>query len=63
MFQTGFIDISEEGAIFLIEKGVKRADINYLSVEGFESSGYKLHHLLFRNQVVISLAIIVNFFL
>ena len=53
MFQTGFIDISEEGTIFLIEKGVKRAGINYLSVEGFESSGYKLHHLLMFYQVKI----------
>jgi arylformamidase len=52
-FQKDFVYITEEGASFLIDQGVKLVGIDYLSVEKFESSDYATHHLLLRNQVVI----------
>jgi len=52
-FQKNFIYISELGAKFLIDLGVKVVGIDYLSVERFGSSDYATHHLLLRNQVVI----------
>lgn len=52
-FQKEFVYITEEGAQFLISRGVKLVGIDYLSVEKFESPDYATHHLLLRNQVVI----------
>ena len=52
-FQKKFVYISEQGAKFLVKKGIKLVGIDYLSVESFESSDYATHHLLLRNQVII----------
>lgn len=52
-FQKKFVYITEEGAKFLVDYGVKLVGIDYLSVEKFGSSDYSTHHLLLRNQVVI----------
>ena len=52
-FQKNFIHISEEGARFIVEHGVKLVGIDYLSVERFDSPDYATHHTLLRNQVVI----------
>lgn len=52
-FQKDFIYISEQGARFLVNKGVKLVGIDYLSVERFDSLDYATHHLLLQNQVII----------
>jgi len=52
-FQKEFVYITEEGAKFLIDHGVKLVGVDYLSVEKFGNSGHATHHLLLRNQVVI----------
>jgi arylformamidase len=52
-FQKDFVCITEAGAKFLVDQGVKLVGIDYLSVEKFGSSDYSTHHLLLRNQVVI----------
>ena len=52
-FQEKFVHLSEEGASYLVEQGVKLVGIDYLSIERFESLDYATHHLLLRNQVII----------
>ena len=52
-FQRDFVHISEQGAKFLIEQGVKLVGIDYLSIEQFDSHDHAIHHLLLRNQVII----------
>ena len=52
-FQKKFVHLSEEGARYLVEQGVKLVGIDYLSVERFKSPDHATHHLLLRNQVVI----------
>ena len=52
-FQKDFVCITEAGAKFLVDHGVKLVGIDYLSVEKFGSSDYSTHHLLLGNQVVI----------
>jgi arylformamidase len=52
-FQKDFVYITEGGAKFMIDNGVKLVGIDYLSVEKFGSSDYSTHHLLLGNQVVI----------
>jgi len=52
-FQRDFVHISEQGAKFLIEQGVKLVGIDYLSIERFGSPDHATHHLLLRSQVII----------
>ncbi len=52
-FQKNYIYISEQGAKFLIARGVKLLGIDYLSVDRFDSPDQATHHLLLRNQVII----------
>jgi len=52
-FQKDFVYITEAGAKFLVDQGIKLVGIDYLSVEKFGSSDYSTHHLLLRNQMVI----------
>ena len=52
-FQENFVYLSEDGARYLIEQGIKLVGIDYLSVERFKSLNHETHHLLLRNQVVI----------
>ena len=52
-FRKNFVYLSEEGARYLIEQGVKLVGIDYLSIEQFKSLNHETHHLLLRNQVII----------
>lgn len=52
-FQKGFVHLNDQGAQYLIERGIKLVGIDYLSIEGFGSHDHATHHLLLRNQVVI----------
>lgn len=52
-FQKGFIGIAPEGAALLVERGLRLAGIDYLSIEPFQSPGHPTHHLLLQNGVVI----------
>ena len=52
-FQEKFVHLSEKGASYLVEQGVKLVGIDYLSIERFKSLDYATHHLLLRNQVII----------
>ncbi len=52
-FQKQFIHLREDGARWLLERGVKLVGVDYLSVERFKSSNHATHHALLRRGVVI----------
>lgn len=52
-FRKGYVYLSEGGARFLVEKGVRLVGIDYLSVERFGSKRYPAHKVLLENGVVI----------
>ncbi len=53
LFQKTFIGLLPEGAAFLVDRGVRLAGIDYLSIEPFRSPGHPTHHILLRNGVVV----------
>lgn len=52
-FQKTFIGLLPEGAVFLVNRGVRLAGIDYLSIEPFQSPGHPARHILLRNGVVV----------
>jgi arylformamidase len=52
-FHQDFTYLSEGGARYLVEQGVKVVGIDYLSVEQFKKPGAPAHHVLLGNNVVI----------
>lgn len=51
-FQDDYAHLTEDGATYLLEMGIKLVGIDYLSVERFDSNG-KIHRLLLENGVII----------
>lgn len=45
-FHDDFIGVSEGGARFLVDQGVKVLGVDYLSVEPFKTAGAPAHHVL-----------------
>lgn len=52
-FAPDYTYVSEEGARYLVEEGVKLVGIDYLSIEQFKKAGAPAHHALLSNAVVI----------
>jgi arylformamidase len=52
-FHTDYTYISEDGAKFLVDQGVKVVGVDYLSVEQFKKTGAPAHHVLLGNGVII----------
>lgn len=52
-FQTKYIHVTEDGAGYLVEKGIKLVGVDYLSVEKYQSPNHSTHHILLRNQVIV----------
>jgi len=52
-FHTDYTYLTEGGARFLVDQGVKVVGVDYLSVEQFGASGAPAHHALLGNGVVI----------
>ena len=52
-FHSDYTYLSEGGAKFLVDQGVKVVGVDYLSVEQFKKAGAPAHHLLLGNGVVI----------
>jgi arylformamidase len=52
-FYPEYTYLSEGGARFLVEQGVKVVGIDYLSVEQFHKAGAPAHHALLGNGIVI----------
>jgi arylformamidase len=45
-FHADYVGITESGARYLVERGVKLVGVDYLSVEVFKSPGAPAHHVL-----------------
>jgi len=52
-FQTDFIGVTESGAKYLVEHGIKVVGVDYLSVEEFKAPGAPAHHALLGGGVVV----------
>ena len=52
-FHEDYAHVTEEGARYLVEQGVKLVGVDYLSVEQFKKPGAPAHHTLLSNGVII----------
>lgn len=52
-FHTDFIGVTEGGARFLVDRGVKVLGIDYLSVEDYETPGAPAHHVLLGGGTIV----------
>jgi arylformamidase len=52
-FFPEYTHLTEDGATYLVEQGVKVVGVDYLSVEQFHKPGHPAHHALLGNNVVI----------
>jgi arylformamidase len=52
-FHTEYTYLTEGGAKFLVDQGVKVVGVDYLSVEQFKKAGAPAHHILLGNGVII----------
>jgi arylformamidase len=52
-FHTDYTYITEDGARFLVDQGVKVVGVDYLSVEQFNKAGAPAHKVLLGNGVII----------
>lgn len=50
---TDYIPVSEDGACYLVEMGIKLVGIDYLSIEEYKKEGYPTHRTLLKAGVVI----------
>lgn len=52
-FHTEYTYLTEDGARYLVDQGVKVVGIDYLSIEQFKKPGAPAHHVLLSNGIVI----------
>jgi arylformamidase len=52
-FHTDYIGVTEAGAKFLVERGVKVVGVDYLSVEQFKTPGAPAHHVLLGSGTIV----------
>jgi arylformamidase len=52
-FHSDFIGVTESGARFLVERGVKVLGVDYLSVEEFKKPGAPAHRTLMRGGTIV----------
>lgn len=52
-FHTDFIGVSEGGARFLVDRGVKVLGVDYLSVEPYKTPGAPAHHVLLGGGTIV----------
>lgn len=52
-FDTDYVSVSEDGARYLVERGIKLVGIDYLSIEAYHQEGHPTHHILLEAGVVI----------
>lgn len=52
-FDTDYISVSEDGARYLVEVGMKLVGIDYLSIEAYHQEGHPTHRILLEAGVVI----------
>jgi arylformamidase len=52
-FHADFIGVTESGARFLVDHGVKVLGVDYLSVEAFKTPGAPAHHVLLGSGTIV----------
>jgi arylformamidase len=52
-FHTDYIGVTEEGARYLVDRGVKVLGVDYLSVEEFKKPGAPAHHVLLGGGTIV----------
>jgi arylformamidase len=52
-FHADYVGVTEEGARFLVERGVKVLGVDYLSVEEFKKPGAPAHHVLLGGGTIV----------
>lgn len=52
-FHTDYVGVTEEGARFVVERGVKVLGVDYLSVEEFKKPGAPAHHVLLGGGTIV----------
>ncbi len=52
-FHQDYVGLREEGARFLVDRGIKVVGIDYLSVEEFKKPGAPAHHVLLGGGVIV----------
>jgi arylformamidase len=52
-FHSDYTYLSEGGAKYLVDQGVKVVGVDYLSVEQFKKAGAPAHHILLGNGVIV----------
>lgn len=52
-FHTDYTYLTEGGATFLVDQGVKVVGVDYLSVEQYKKAGAPAHHVLLGNGVIV----------
>jgi arylformamidase len=52
-FREDYTHLTEEGARYLVERGVKVVGIDYLSIEQFKKKGAPAHRVLLSNSVIV----------
>jgi arylformamidase len=52
-FQKDYVGVTESGARYLVEHGVKLVGIDYLSIEVFKTPGAPAHHALLGGGVIV----------
>lgn len=52
-FWKQFVSLTEDGAKFLVERGIQLVGIDYLSIDQFENEDLPAHKILLSNEVII----------
>jgi arylformamidase len=52
-FQKDFVGVTEAGATYLLEHGIKLVGVDYLSVEQFKKPGAPAHHILLGAGIIV----------
>jgi arylformamidase len=52
-FHTDYVGVTEAGAKFLVERGIKVVGVDYLSVEQFKTPGAPAHHVLLGGGTIV----------
>lgn len=52
-FQTDFVALGLDAARWIVERGIRLVGVDYLSVEGFHSTGHPVHQRLLGASVVV----------
>jgi arylformamidase len=52
-FHTDYVGVTEAGAKYLVERGIKVVGVDYLSVEQFKTPGAPAHHVLLGSGTIV----------